>query len=189
MHNTCSTFYPMEYQGKTVPHIFQKSLPNFTSCISYMKIETIQRTHMTEDPNLKLFNMGPEDQKGFNLKPKGFWYAIGDAWIEWCRGNMPEWESPYTYTFELCETSNILYLDTPDKVDNFTEEFSVESIPGICYTMNWERISRKYDGVEFNPYFYGKRFDHNRLWYNGIDVPSGVIFKINCIKNIERHEN
>lgn len=149
---------------------------------------------MTDEPNLSLYKTHPVDQLNITFKAMGFWYAIGDAWIEWCRGEMEEWIDPYLYTFSFKEGSNILMLDTEKKVRQFHNDYSHDRF-GLKQEfklsfreMNWEQVNKDYDGVEFNPYFYDLRFDFDLLWYNGIDVASGVIFNTDVVCNLERHK-
>ena len=145
----------------------------------------IIRTHMTNLLDIQLIKVHPADQSKYSFKPKGFWYAIGNAWIDWCKSEMPDWINPYVYTINILTENNMLYLDSKESVILFTERYEKEIVPHYK-GIDWEQVNKDYDGVEFNPYFYDIRFSFDHLWYSGIDVPSGVIFNTDIIdiKNI-----
>ncbi len=147
----------------------------------------IVRTHMTSELNLKLIKTDPVDQKNYTFKPKGLWYAIGDAWIDWCKSEMPDWIQLYMYTFNILANNNMLYLNTPELVKEFSKQYGRE-VFRYLREINWKQVNKDYDGVEFNPYFYDQRFAMDTLWYNGIDVPSGVIFNTDIIENLKCHD-
>ena len=141
------------------------------------------KTHMTKESDLALRKTTPQDQGGQTFKPKGLWYAIGDAWLDWCGSEMPDWVAPYIYTFEILVDNNILFLNTIELVQEFTKQYRVELFKGY-YNIDWGQVTKHYDGVEFNPYFNGIRFNPNLMWYSGIDVPSGVIFNTDIVTNL-----
>lgn len=142
------------------------------------------RTHMTEEPNLKLIKAHPIDQTSHTFKPKGLWYAIGDAWVDWCKSEMPDWVAPYIYTFDILVENNMLCLNTRELVKKFSEQYGREVFKHLR-EINWKQVNKDYDGVEFNPYFYDQRFESDTLWYNGIDIPSGVVFNTDIIQNFK----
>jgi hypothetical protein len=144
-----------------------------------------QRTHMTDQENLELFNANPIDQSGKTFKPTGLWYAMGSSWVDWCSSEMPEWVQPYIYTFDILVETNMLYLNTRKAVRNFSTKYGW-TLHRHIRQIDWCQVNRDYAGVEFNPYFYDQRFSANSLWYNGIDVPSGVIFNTDIIRNFKR---
>ena len=143
-------------------------------------------THMTKDPNLVLRKAEPIDQIDKTFKPMGFWYAIGNVWIDWCTSEMPDWVASYIYTFDILVDNNMLYLNTRETVYEFSQKYG-KQVYGHFREVDWQQVTEEYDGVEFNPYFYNQRFATDTLWYNGIDVPSGVIFNTDIILNINRH--
>ena len=147
----------------------------------------ILRTHITKDRSLQLFRKTPKDQEQYSIKPVGFWYAIGSSWIDWCRSEMPRWMSPYLYTFDLAPEINLLVLDTPQSVRDFTNRYGSSPWKEIPHwkAIDWSMVCRDYDGLEFNPYLYSLRMEN--LWYSGIDVPSGVIFNTDMVVNLKRN--
>ena len=142
---------------------------------------------MTNEAKLDLIKTDPIDQVGQFLKPKGFWYAIGNAWIDWCASEMPDWIHRYFYVFSIKPGSNMLCIDRPQMIHEFSKRYGVNTYYNLR-EINWIQVNKDYDGIEFNPYFYDQRFAIDSLWYNAIDVPSGVIFNTDIIQNLKRYK-
>ena len=145
----------------------------------------MKRTHMTSEPELTLRKTKPVTQSGPCYKPKGLWYAIDNAWVDWCESEMPGWVQPYIYTFDILVDNNMLCLDTIELVRQFSKAYG-RQVYRHLREIDWVQVTKDYDGVEFNPYFYDQRFASDTLWYNGIDVPSGVIFNTDIVQNLKR---
>ena len=60
-----------------------------------------------------------------SFKPRGLWYAIGTEWVDWVRGNMPEWESDHIYKIEL-DDSKILHLGEDMSYAEFEQLFGAD---------------------------------------------------------------
>ena len=113
-----------------------------------------------------------------DLKPRGFWYSIDDEWKTWVQSEMPEWLGEHEYLVDIGD-SNILFLDTPDKIINFHKEYRQPHDMVDWHGMvDWNRVSQTYNGIEINPYQWSLRLE--LLWYYGWDVASG------CIWNLEK---
>lgn len=139
----------------------------------------MKRFHLAQRPLKFKKNKKYKQQK--TLKPEGFWYAIDNAWIEWCRSEMPEWEHEYLYEIILGPKTNLLYISNYKELIEFTNDYQVktpEPFIGRCvnYNINWPLVAFKYDGIEINPYIYEARF--KLLWYYGWDVASGCIWNL-----------
>ena len=145
------------------------------------------RTHMTSIQNLLLTKTTSSDQRSTDLKARGLWYAIDNAWLDWCASEMPHWIAKYVYTFEIKESANMLVLNTKEAVNTFAKEYGNE-LNRYLHCIDWAKVNSEYDGIEFNPYFYAMRFGPNTMWYNGIDVPSGVIFNTDIIVDLTCQE-
>ncbi len=140
---------------------------------------------MTNESSLKLIKIHPTNQNRHSFKSKGLWYAIGNAWLDWCKSEMPGWVTTYMYTIDISIKNNILHLNTRESVKKFSKQYGIE-VWGRLREINWEQVNEDYDGVEFNPYFYDQKFALDTLWYSGIDVPSGVIFNTDIIENMNK---
>jgi len=148
-------------------------------------------THMSEHSKIKLRRTLPSHHNECRWKPLGFWYAIGTSWWEWCSSEMEDWVAPYIYTFDFLVDNNMLLLNTPEAVVLFNTMYGINPLEHIdkrYFNIDWAQVNRDYDGVEFNPYFWQLRHDDFKLWYSGIDVPSGVVFNTNIIQNLLRHD-
>lgn len=165
-----------------------------------MNILPTDRIINTHEQNIDFRKISCSDQK-IGYKPKGLWYALGDAWLQWVRSEEPGWEQPYNYKIEV-NLNRMIVLDTIQKVKLFshTKVFGVydtylnssnhkysDEFKKMNVVIDWPYICKKFSGIELNPYFYELRFDY--LWYNGWDVPSGCIWRKDAIKKITRIKN
>lgn len=123
-------------------------------------------------------------------KPKGLWWAVGDAWIEWCRGERFRTDT-LRRTFKLdIDDSKLLVIGRDMSLDEFDREFSYamdfERRSGISahYAINWPKVAETWSGIEIPVYSWAHR--HELMWYYGWDVPSGCIWKQDALRGIER---
>ena len=116
------------------------------------------------------------------MKPFGLWYGVGEAWLEWCRNEMPMWEHKHTYEIVLHPQARVLRLRSVAKLKAFDREFSV----GTRYdNPNWAKVATRYDGIEIAPYQWSLRLGW-RLWYYGWDCASGCIWNPRAIATVEK---
>ncbi len=126
-------------------------------------------------------------KKPYEFKPVGLWYAMGSSWIEWCLGENFNGIGKYVYEIQLDDRSNILFLDTKDKVLDFSKKYKKTEYPYNQFgsvMIDWNRVKNEYDGIEINPYFYSLRLSFNLIWYYGWDIPSGCIWKARAKRKI-----
>jgi hypothetical protein len=131
----------------------------------------MNRIHMSKTP-VKL--VAKKYKQNTDLKPRGFWYGIEDEWKTCVEFEMPHWLGEHEYFVDLGD-SNVLFLDTPDKIINFHKEYRQPH--GM---VDWNRLSQTYDGIEISPYQWGLRLE--LLWYYGWDVASGCIWNLEKVK-------
>ena len=128
-------------------------------------------------------------------KPNGFWVSVGNDWESWCRDS--EFRLEYLaviHRVTLSDDANILWITTPEQLDEFHAEYSHEreGWPKIGDRefdfrkrfIDWEVVSQKYDGIIITPYIYSRRLD-GPFWYYGWDCASGVIWNLQAIKDVE----
>lgn len=123
----------------------------------------------------------------YDLKPGGLWYSIGNSWIDWCIGEDFDGIGKYVYEIELNKNANILFLDTKDKVFEFSKKYKKTEYPYNKFDsagINWKEVKNNYDGIEVNPYFGDLRLSFKLIWYYGWDVPSGCLWKAVTKKKI-----
>ena len=115
-------------------------------------------------------------------KPRGLWYGFGNSWIEWVRGEMPEWEGNCLYELNI-KHSNVLSINNFKEMEQFYENFN--TIPTdptyqrwdeYHNPIDWNKVADKYDGIEIPVYRHECRFNHS--WYYGWDVASGCIWNL-----------
>lgn len=123
-------------------------------------------------------------------KPKGLWWAVGDSWIEWCRGERFR-TGTLQRTFKLdIDDSKLLVIGRDMSLNEFEREFhyamDFERRSGISthYAINWPKVAALYAGIEIPVYSWEHR--HELMWYYGWDVPSGCIWKQDALRGIER---
>jgi hypothetical protein len=131
------------------------------------------------------------------MKPRGLWYSIGKEWINWCNSEMPGWISKYNHILDI-DTSRILIISTGEDVKRLERKYQgreqeFEKWGNRYITIDWDRLSRDFDGIEIRNY-YDIRFSrdeesrfsetpwHENLWFGFWDVPSGCIWNLRSLK-------
>lgn len=123
------------------------------------------------------------DNNGIGMKPAGLWYSFGSEWIDWVRGNMPDWEDEYIHKITI-NKSKILNIDKYGW-DKFENEFGVTnnkwSSRDVITDIAWDYVQEAgWYGVEtMHP--WGDIGSWSRSW----DVSSGCIWDKRGIKKIE----
>jgi hypothetical protein len=118
-------------------------------------------------------------------KPEGLWYGFGSSWVDWVKSEMPGWEGKFYYLLEVNE-SKILQLKNILQLEAFTEQYGVQDDllkEFKFFIIDWKKVSKKYSGIEINPYIHEARF--KLTWYYPWDVASGCIWKEDAIKSFE----
>lgn len=143
--------------------------------IQELKLTDDMRIHMSRDP----FELEKRvyEQRISDMKPRGFWYGFGSEWIDWTRSEMPEWTGKYIYKVDI-GNSNVLKLSNQMELAMFDRQYEASRDGGIF--KDWVAVSKKYDGIEINPYQWSSR--RNYIWYYGWDVASGCVWNLTDIK-------
>lgn len=116
-------------------------------------------------------------------KPFGLWYGIGTSWIDWVKDEMPDWD--YDNVFEIViDESKILKISKFNELIEFTNEYIDNNEMLSNYFINWNKLSKKYSGIEISPYIWEGRMKF--IWYYGWDVASGCIWKKDAIIGINK---
>ena len=155
------------------------------------------------------------------FKPLGLWYAIGDSWYKfWYKNhlemkNLPKnlnifklsiRKNSFTTDIKNPDPNKILRIKTNDDVKLFTKLYrmkpykklslldSKENVYFDYNTIDWQKVAKKFGGIEFNPYIHqainpiknGKK-TIMIMWYYTVDIPSGCIWNLKpIIKNVEK---
>lgn len=125
-----------------------------------------------------------ESAGGF--KPRGFWLSVGDAWVEWCRGE--DWNLGcivHVARITLSPSANILRLASQDDLDRFTEKYGEQDgrLSFRHINIRWDRVAEKYDGIIISPYVWERRLE--LMWYYGWDCASGCIWNADAIQSVD----
>lgn len=125
------------------------------------------------------------------FKPNGLWYSLADEWTEWCWGNMPEWVKKHSHYLDI-DQSKMLVIETLEDLQKFEDRFSVNLTISKYISLNWEKVSLSYSGIEIRNYHQLKnqssQLDYKRLWMYGWDVNGGCVWDLSCIKKIRTVE-
>lgn len=116
------------------------------------------------------------------------WWAVDDAWLSWCEGDMPDWVGEHFYDLHIDE-SKILIIGRDMTLEQFHHKYSVPSYPGApSRSIDWARVAEHYSGIEIPEYSYQHRLEIGFLWYYGWDVASGVIWDAAALRDITKIE-
>lgn len=138
-------------------------------------------------------------KQSLTLKPKGLWFACGNAWLKFVIKEKL-WEESYNFLYEVdIDSSKILYIRTLKEYDEFVSKYSyihkersytpaIGSIPrqliDHSYVLiNWVQVQADgYNGLIICPSLIKKVWEKYKgdidkfLWYIAWDVASGVIW-------------
>lgn len=140
------------------------------------------RIHNTEKAKIIIKSYQQEGNMGFAGKPIGLWYGIDHAWRDWCKSEMPNWIFKNNFKVIL-DLSNILFIKNYLELQEFSSTFTILAQGLLGYKIiDWLAISKKYYGIEINPYLWKGRSEYT--WYYGWDVASGCVWNKKAIKKI-----
>jgi len=166
-------------------------------------MKEIKRLHYSRDKKIEFRDI--VDVNADNFKPRGLWYSINDAWMQWVMNEQPDWLVGYPYVRQL-ELNHDRILTIPGNVASLRDLIARYGVPfghggGLSdfRCIDWGQIAEEYAGVEFYPYnrhlvmnsFYGKdraeKLTTDEIFtltfYSGVDVPSGCIWHEDGIKS------
>jgi hypothetical protein len=150
------------------------------------------RIHITHEPLTAIHDVPqrpPTERAGGLGKPLGLWYAVGWAWVEWCRSEMPEWAKGVRAYRLTLDRARLLCLVTEYDVLAFGREYGCDPyhMGGRLGTMHidWPRVAQRYGGVEVAPYHWRLRYgtaDDDCMWYYGWDCASGCVWDARVVQ-------
>lgn len=125
---------------------------------------------------------------GRNTKPKGLWFACGDAWREYVKVELSsDWLEAYKYeyTAELDE-SKLIVLETVKDIKEFNDKFSGDE---DFYSIDWDKAKKETgkSGIFIkNPQILKARKKYT--WYASFDICSAAVWKKDAIKSFVEHK-
>lgn len=115
------------------------------------------------------------------IKPRGFWFACGGAWIQHVYGQgMTQFYGDYVYTLAL-DKSRIAHLLTEGDALRFHRAYA--KFKGEDALIDWQRVAMDYDGILICPLLQSVR--RRLVWYYPWDVPSGCIWRSRALLGVE----
>lgn len=126
--------------------------------------------------------------EGFNMKPKGLWYAFGEEWEEFCNINNFNIDK-YRYKFLLIiDDSKIYKIKNNQDLKEFEEKYYIKDESGLD-GIDWKSVENDgYFGFEIKNWnsLSGKyNIDMGSSWISKYDLDSGCIWNINAIKDVK----
>lgn len=124
------------------------------------------------------------------FKPSGLWFSKDFEWLEWCDGSgLGLGSGSRCYELEI-SFDKFIIIDTFEKLMEFKINYAfVNQWNFDC--IDWNKVSEEYDGIYFDNYYLIKsmceRHQHllmSLTWFYALDINSGCIFNIDCVKKI-----
>lgn len=118
------------------------------------------------------------------FKPLGLWYGFGNSWAEWCLSEEPHWLEPYVHEVVVDE-SKICKINNLAEFQEFEDAYGVREMTVAVtmlgpYRIDFAALSRRFAGLEINPYLYSRRLDSP--WYYGWDCAAGVVWDADAVQ-------
>lgn len=121
-------------------------------------------------------------------KPRGLWYACGDAWLrvgeEWGEGAWDGIIPPFTYEVDL-DPSRFVLISSARAMKRFQDAYGVTGVGDLdpeWVDIDWRAVARDYDGVRICP----AQSAVGAKWYHGWDVASGCVWRKRAIRRFRR---
>ena len=150
---------------------------------------TISKIMRSTNISIKKLNLNQKYSKTdtFSLKPRGLWYSIDKEWIDWCKGNIPNWIKKYNIELEIKE-DEILIIKSLEDLENLQSKYKLEVSESLAFInyIDWNQVSKDYKGIEFQNYWKIKNEimwceDCINIFYSSLDCSSGCIWDLSCI--------
>lgn len=122
----------------------------------------------------------------FGLKPNGLWYGINEAWIDWCRSEMPEWIRQHNHEIKV-DTSKLLVISSIEELNDFIRQYSRKTESSVIDCMQWNKVKETFMGIEVHNYRHIKwnlDYDMKNIWFSSWDVSSGCIWDLKAVKSV-----
>lgn len=140
------------------------------------------------------------------LKPRGLWFACGDAWLRYViEENFKEDTYKFLYEIEI-NNDNILFINSINEYEEFVNKFSYvykdkfympkfgpirgQWVESSLVLIDWQQVQNKgFQGLIICPSLLNKLFKkhkgniENYFWYYTWDVASGVVWNKDAFKD------
>lgn len=129
-----------------------------------------------------------------DFSPKGLWLSYNNEWMEWLedQGYSKDSNDPmnlmhknyYNYEIDYIDDLNLIRIETPQDLEDFVNKYSTYLDNTEISLIQWNEISKHYDGIMFLNYHelkqcslrYKKDMMFKLTWFNIIDINSCCIW-------------
>lgn len=121
----------------------------------------------------------------FDVKPYGLWlsHENGNGWSLWCETEGFRVQSlQHMHEAVLKDDAKIIVIRTTNDIKTFTDKYYNEEHG----TIDWRKVSKKYDGIFIDEFSRMKSLslsDMKYKWYKYVDCDSACIWNTNVIKS------
>jgi hypothetical protein len=145
--------------------------------------DLITLSSFPEVQNLKKYRQ--DSKGGFNIKPTGIWFGIGDSWIDWLEYNMPDWAEPSILKIDV-NFSKMFHVRKDSDLDVFAEKYQYMDKKHGMWMGDWRKVAEDHDGIIHwkHPRGFGSLYDNPKVIWSTWDVRSGCIWNPSSIKKI-----
>lgn len=137
-----------------------------------------------------------KNQGKVDWKPTGLWFGKGNEWVwflteiysDYAMKNAVAFLKSYhkIYEIELKPQANMLKIKTKKSAIEFTKEYGIPiksrySFYKWSYLIDWQKVARKYDGIENRDLMWAFDF----MWLRGWDVSGGCLFNNKPVQSLK----
>jgi hypothetical protein len=106
------------------------------------------------------------------------WNGRGSDWTDWVEYNMEEWKTSKGILIQIQSSVKLYTISNSKDYEKLYDAYGIKPSSSSFGSLDWERISKKYDGVWVeNPYA------HKDLY--GWDVESTAWFNMKVLKPLK----
>lgn len=119
----------------------------------------------------------------FTSKPTGFWVTIDHDydWKYFCENNEYGIDRLKVKNYFNLKTDNMLIINNLKEFDHFNKWYVDDN---CSFNIDWDKISKQYDGILITDYFWERRLSKECKWYYGWDCASGCIWNLEVLEKI-----
>lgn len=125
------------------------------------------------------------------FKPAGLWYAMGSAWYDWTRVELPDRvkDDFHVYAVHLGYGAlrKIAVIRTGAELESFHNKYSLKlNTPGEFTLIRWDKVAADHAGIEIRdvPKLARRYPAHEYLWLRMFDVDSGCVWTKDVVDKI-----
>ena len=123
--------------------------------------------------------------QSLHKKPNGLWYAFGNEWTDYIKSVGGGFEMQYNWYYKVDVSGcKMRKLNSEKDIIEFTKEFTdfdgTDKTLHATYFIDWNLVTKKYDGIEVFP--FPKKTMPEAKWLKSWDVSSGCVWNTSKVK-------